>query len=103
MKNTIIILLFFFIFQSTPVLAQSKGTGTDVGRFQLFQGKYQFVNIKGEEHWLDALFKIDTKTGQLFICDEWQTDGKYENKEGYIIQRSKCKPFEQELVVPKQP
>jgi|GEM_PF-1060367 len=95
MKNMLIILFFFFVIQS-PAFAQSKGTGTDVGRFQLFQGTYRFVNIMGEEYLRDALFKLDTKTGQLFICEEWQIDGK----EGYVNQR-KCKPFGDEKVTLK--
>lgn len=92
MKNLLIVFLVFFVFLS-PAFAQSKGNATDVGRFQLFQGKYTFVNIMGEEYTLEGLFKIDTKTGQLFICGERQADGK----EGYVIQR-KCKPFEDEPV-----
>ena len=96
MKNMLIILFFFFAIQS-PAFAQNKGTGTDVGRFQLFQGTYRFVNIMGEEYLREGLFKIDTKTGQLFVCEEWQVDGK----EGYVIQR-KCKPFEEGVVTPKE-
>jgi hypothetical protein len=96
MKNLLMILFFFFIIQS-PAFAQNKGSGTDVGRFQLFQGKYTFVNIMGEEYTLEGLFKIDTKTGHLFICGEKQVDGK----EGYVIQR-KCKPFEDEPMLPNK-
>ena len=73
----------------------------DVGRYQLFQGEYMFVNIKGEQHWSRALIKIDTVTGKMFICDQWQEDGKYENKTGQLIQRRTCKAFDEELVVPQ--
>jgi uncharacterized membrane protein len=101
MKNAMMFLIIFFIVQVTPVFAQSKEIGTDVGRFQLFQGKYKFVNIDGEELWQEGLFKIDTKTGRIFICEKRQHDGKYEKKPGHIIQRTKCKPFEEEIVSPK--
>ncbi len=96
MRNLSIVFLFFFVFLS-PAFAQNKGAVTDVGRFQLFQGKYTFVNIMGEEYTLEGLFKIDTKTGQLFICGERQVDGK----EGYVIQRQ-CKPFEDDTVPPSR-
>ena len=82
--------------------AQGRSQPDDVGRYQLFQGQYRFINLKGEEHWLRALFKIDTKTGKLFICEGNQIDGKFEKKEGQLIQRQSCKPFEDEIVVPKQ-
>lgn len=100
MKNALIILVFLFGIQSTTAFAQNKEIGNDVGRFQLFQGKYKFVNIKGEEHWKEGLFKIDTKTGQVFICEEWQHDGTLEKKPA-IIQRTKCKPFEEEIITSK--
>jgi hypothetical protein len=69
-----------------------------VGRYQLFQGEYKFVNIKGEEHNIRELFKIDTVTGKLYVCDGWQLPGK---KAGEIIQRKECRPFEEESVFQK--
>ncbi|HOD36500.1 MAG TPA: hypothetical protein PLR20_11965 [Syntrophales bacterium] len=95
--RSLLIVLFSLLFIQSPAFAQNRETGTDVGRFQLFQGKYTFVNIMGEEFTLEGLFKIDTKTGKLFICGERQMDGK----EGYVIQR-KCKPFEDEPPLPSK-
>jgi hypothetical protein len=100
MKNALIILICLTIIQSTPAFAENKNMGNDVGRFQLFQGKYRFVSIKGEELWKEGLFKIDTKTGQVFICEEWQHDGILDKKPA-IIQRTKCKPFEEEIITSK--
>lgn len=58
-----------------------------VGRFQLFQGEYQFVNLKGEEYWLKGLFKIDTATGKIYEC---RTNQFRDPKTGKNIQYSNC-------------
>ena len=42
----------------------------EVGRYQLFQGEYKFVNVKGEQYWEKALLKIDTATGQVWMGEE---------------------------------
>lgn len=74
----------------------------EVGQFQLFQGEYQFVNIKGESYWQKALFKIDTKTGELFVCDSVQLDGKTQGKPGHIVQINQCRPFNMNVAMMKQ-
>lgn len=79
--------------------AEVKQSTQSPGRYQLFQGEYLFVNIKGEGFKEKALFKIDTSTGELFICDGRQFDGKFLGKPGKLIQRHSCKPFEQELTL----
>lgn len=101
MKKIIITMLaLLFATFSHSVFAKER-QDSNIGRYQLFQGEYSFINIKGEQHWSRALFKIDTATGKMFICEQWQIDGKYQNKDGQLIQRRTCKPFEEELVVPK--
>ena len=74
------------------------------GRYQLFQGNYEFVNIKGEVYWNRALFKIDTVTGALFVCEGKQVDGKYLSspQPGKMVQRHYCKPFEEETAIPQR-
>ena len=57
------------------------------GRYQLFQGQYQFVNLKGEEFWLRGLFKIDTTTGKIFECRSVQFK---DPETGKNIQCSTC-------------
>jgi hypothetical protein len=82
-------------------LAQTaKRTEDQPGRYQLFQGEYQFVNIKGESHWIRALFKIDTATGAMFLCEGSQVDGKHlrPSQAGMLVQRRNCRPFDEELV-----
>lgn len=69
--------LLFMTVSSQLAFAQGRAQADDVGRYQLFQGQYRFINVKGEEHWIRALFKIDTKTGKLFICEGTQVNGKY--------------------------
>ncbi|GMV29547.1 MAG: hypothetical protein AMXMBFR59_16720 [Rhodanobacteraceae bacterium] len=61
-----------------------------VGRYQLVQGEYEFVNIKGEGRWTKALFKLDTVTGEIFACSSVQAffDGKPQ-------QRTACTRFEE--------
>jgi len=101
MKKIIIVIIILFVpVFSNSAFAQEKQS-SNIGRYQLFQGEYSFINIKGEQHLSRALFKIDTVTGKMFICEQLQIDGKYQNKEGQLIQRRTCKAFEEELVVPK--
>lgn len=73
------------------------------GRYQLFQGTYEFFNMKGETFRNRALFKIDTATGEIFICRGHQIDGKDLNppQPGKMRQRHDCQPFESELIVPQ--
>ena len=71
----------------------------EAGRYQLFQGEYRFINIKGEEHWIKALFKIDTATGKLFICEGDQMQGKHIKRNGGMYQRQYCVPFEEDIQI----
>ena len=90
------IFLVALIMVPSAVLAQTKD---QVGRWQLFQGEYRFVNIEGEQHWSRALFKLDTSTGKLYECQEWQYDDP--KQEDMIIQRTWCEPFDKELTFRK--
>ena len=72
------------------------------GRWQLFQGEYQFINIRGEEHWVRALFKLDTVTGDIFDCSTNQFDGAYVGKPEVQVQLTECRPFETSHESPKQ-
>ena len=40
----------------------------DIGRYQLFQGTYPFINLKGEGFRENALFRIDTVTGKTWVA-----------------------------------
>jgi hypothetical protein len=75
----------------------------EAGRYQLFQGEYLFINIKGEGYREKALFKIDTMTGEIFICEGRQFDGKVVGKLGKVIQRHSCEPFDRELILDQAP
>jgi hypothetical protein len=92
--NSVIFALGFF-FTSLPASAAN-----DVGRFQLFQGEYRFINLKGEEHWSRALFKVDTTTGKIYICEQDQVLGKHINKKGESYQRRYCVDFDQDIEIP---
>lgn len=72
------------------------------GRWQLFQGEYQFINIKGEEYWSRGLFKLDTVTGEIFECYRNQFDGAYIGKPEVQVQLTECRPFETSHESPKQ-
>lgn len=71
---------------------QSEAVQRDAGRYQLFQGWYRFINLKGEESRTETLFKIDTATGEIFECSSVQfvQDGKG-------TQKTACLPFEGHL------
>ena len=70
----------------------------EVGRYQLFQGQYRFINIKGEQYWNKALFKIDTVTGEVWIGSQ---DQYRDPKTGKAFQIRNWEPFEQELPIPE--
>jgi hypothetical protein len=95
-------LLSLLLIASSATYAQVQRTAQVPGRFQLFQGEYQFINLKGEAHWHRALFKLDTATGEIFICEGRQIDGRHlkSPQPGKMIQRQNCQPFEEEIVAP---
>jgi hypothetical protein len=40
--------------------------------------------------------KIDSLTGEVFVCTMNQIDGKARGKPGKIIEKAACEPFERE-------
>lgn len=97
MKIRIFSILFVisFVLSALPVYAAN-----EIGRYQLFQGEYRFINLKGEEHWSKALFKLDTATGKMYICEQDQVLGKHLKKKGEAYQRRYCKEFDENLEIP---
>lgn len=77
---------------AAPVAHTATDAGMQAGRYQLFQGWYRFINLKGEESRTETLFKIDTATGEIFECSSVQfvQDGKG-------TQKTACLPFESDL------
>lgn len=73
------------------VKAPSSAT-SESGRYQLFQGWYRFINLKGEESRTETLFKIDTATGEVFECSSVQFA-----QHGNGTQKTACLPFENEV------
>jgi hypothetical protein len=101
LKISFVTLMYISILSTTAFAESPKSGSGDVGRYQLFLGEYSFINIKGEQHWIKALFKVDTKTGEMFTCGGSQFDGKLVGKSGQIVQRQKCTKFEDEISWPK--
>lgn len=95
-KNILITIILFM----SSVIASAEEE--EVGRFQLFQGQYPFVDIKGVEHWQKALFLLDTKTGDMFECRGGLYDGDIRGKKGKIIQSHDCEAFKDYLVMDKK-
>ncbi len=77
----------------TFLLIYSSALADDAGRYQLFQGEYKRTLVDGSEKYVKALFKVDTKTGELFLCEEVELR---EDKEGQdiILARRRCQPYE---------
>jgi hypothetical protein len=69
---------------------------TKAGRFQLIQGEYRLITSRGEEFKRKELMKIDSLTGEVFVCMMSQIDGKARGKPGKIIEKAACEPFERE-------
>lgn len=83
---------------AAPSSLTSPDERPQAGRYQLFQGWYRFVNLKGEEHRTETLFKIDTMTGEMIECSSVQ-----------FVQESKgrqirtCVPFESDHPISAAP
>tara|TARA_R110002167_G_scaffold53628_3_gene153528 strand:+ start:897 stop:1199 length:303 start_codon:yes stop_codon:yes gene_type:complete len=88
---TVVLSLFFF-----NIPAHAEG---DIGRYQLFQGEHPLINLRGEEHWIKALFKIDTATGQIYICGGMQGLGEHLNRKGEAYQITSCTAFEHDIEI----
>jgi hypothetical protein len=71
-------------------------TPSTAGRYQLFQGEYQFINYKGQEYWLKALFRIDTETGAVWIGNQVQTTDNQDK----VTQTRYWEAFELTMQVP---
>ncbi len=93
--SMLVISMAGLLFSTIPVYAEN-----DIGRYQLFQGEYRFINLRGEEHWSRALFKIDTATGKIYICEQDQVRGKNINRKGEAYQRRYCEEFDQDIEIP---
>lgn len=104
MQKTSLLLLLLAVATSVVRAQPKQAPPGPAGRYQLFQGNYEFVNIKGEAHWTRALFKLDTVTGEIFVCEGRQLDGKRLTppQTGKMVQRHYCTPFENELVLPSE-
>lgn len=87
-----IVFVICFVLLVLPAYA-----GNEIGRYQLFQGEYMFINLEGEEHWNKALFKLDTATGKMYICEQYQV--KYPKKKGKAYQRRYCKEFDENFEI----
>jgi hypothetical protein len=92
--------IFSTVFGLVISLTIPQAIAAEAGRYQLFQGEYRFVNLRGEEHWIKALFKIDTATGKLFICEGVQLQEKNIQRNGEAYQRQYCAPFEEDIQIP---
>ncbi len=68
----------------------------EIGRYQLIQGEYSFVNIRGQRFRVNGLFKIDTATGRVWMADVYQ----YKDlNSGKVWQVGGWKEFEDEFQV----
>ena len=90
------------LFLAGASLAASTGQAAEpaqpqkAGRFQLIQGEYRLITSRGEEFKRKELMKIDSVTGEVFVCTMNQIDGKARGKPGKIIEKAACEPFERE-------
>ena len=66
--------------QVNPKQSSETAPRDAAGRYQLFQGHYT-VNVRGTPFKEDAVFKLDTDTGKVWIYREGQT------KDDNIFQR----------------
>jgi len=101
MKISILLFVFVLCMGAYAVAKENvkeRQSGLNNGRYQLFQGEYKSSNLNGTGFWRKALFKIDTDTGEIFICEEWHTDAKNKGHEGKMIEKRSCRPFEKEIM-----
>ncbi len=69
MKKSFMIIVCFILFIVGIVYAENpvlKDAGSDIGRYQLFQGTYKTFDLKnGQTFTSDGIFLLDTKTGMV--------------------------------------
>jgi len=77
----ILLFLSLFVFAGTGSFAQSQKpeSGSEVGRYQLFQGTYTTFDLKRQETYTSqGIFLIDTKTGKVSrYVNKIDAEGKY--------------------------
>ena len=87
---TIVVIVLTSILIGIGILSFTRGikinpmADIEVGRYEIFKGPYRVENLKGSriyEH--DELFKLDTKTGEVYRYYVCLTPGD-KHKEGWI-------------------
>ena len=99
MQNSVIarcLMLAGLSISAGVVQAAEPAPQVKAGRYQLIQGEYRLITARGEEFKRKELMKIDSVTGEVFVCTLNQIDGKSRGKPGKIIEKAACEPFERE-------
>lgn len=91
---------FLCVFLLAPAMAVAAPTQSQVGRYQLFQGEYEFTTTKSVNT-QKALLLLDTATGEIFECRGAQFDGASRGKPSVTVQKKDCWPFKEDIEVPK--
>lgn len=92
--------ILFFLACFMLLASFNSNASDDVGRYQLFQGKYIFTDIHDNKSTVNTLLMIDTTTGHLFECRADQIEGRLINKEGAVFQQRGCQDFVHEIEIP---
>ena len=85
--------------ESPPEASPELLAPTETGRYQLFDGQYAVLGLKGGELPERHLMKIDTVTGQVWVGKQIQ----YLDRKGKVIQQRYWEPFEQYIEGPSPP
>lgn len=103
---TFVVCALFIVMCRPSVAAEKKGSGTatsdQIGRYQLIPGKYEYAtNALGNPMTSDAMYKLDTLTGKLYLC--YLTQSPQLTERGNIVRVRTCEDFEQAWEVFPQP
>lgn len=103
--RSFIVCALFVVMCRPSMAAEKKGSGVapsdQIGRYQLIQGKYEYgINLNGNPLTTDAMYKLDTVTGRLYLC---YVKSPQITDRGNIIKVRTCEDFEQAWEVEPQP
>lgn len=104
--QTVIVCTLLFAMCQLSIAAEKKPSGVvssdQIGRYQLIPGKYEYAtNLNGNPMTTDAMYKLDTITGKLYLC--YLTHSSQLSERGNIIKVRTCEDFEQAWEAIPQP
>ncbi|MFA7061548.1 MAG: hypothetical protein WC156_12130 [Pedobacter sp.] len=104
MQNRLMRILFIctlILMMYDLAIAAEKISINQIGRYQLIQGKLTSTDGSGDYVSTDAMYKLDTVTGKLYLCYVFQSSKASES--GNVTMTRTCNDFERVWETTPQP